>query len=116
VVVFQPAVLRFEAKDTSKMHDSEEHNHQFMGIGEGMTRPSGCHFFLLKAIKERVNESNIVGKARFQHCVTSSKGKIGLSSEGYAFFRLSQGFRCNCAHPSVNLLKFINRQLSPPTA
>jgi len=69
-VRLQPTVLSLKAEDAAKVHNGEEHYQQFLWVSEGTTSMRGNHL-LFKFFEQGVDESDIVGKSRLQHCVTS---------------------------------------------
>src|SRR5262245_19915243 len=66
-VVLEPAVLGFEAKGPTLLHDHEEHDQGLLLVDK---RPSAMHtsrLMLPKAFKESTQQLDIVGKGRCDH-------------------------------------------------
>src|SRR4029453_3280565 len=70
-VVLEPAMLGFEAKGPTLLHDHEEHEQGLMLVDKRPSAMRASRLMLPKAFKERKQQLDIVGKGRCDHGRTS---------------------------------------------
>ena len=74
-VVLEPAVLGFEAKGSTLLHDHEEHEQGLMLVDKRPSAMRASRLMLPKAFKQRKQQLDIVGKGRCT--IAGPPGELG---------------------------------------
>ena len=99
-VVLEPAVLGFEAKGSTLLHDHEEHNQGLMLVDKRPSAMRASRLMLPKAFKKRKQQLDIVGKGWCNHSRASWRAWQLSSRKDLLVPTMSMHY----AHPSIKFV------------